>query len=78
MAMKKPTITECIDGKGHGWLIVCEEVDPEGAKWEHRWCQKCGALTQVTYNAQGEPIAVMADDKSYYLMVPKVLNAVIR
>ena len=74
--MKKPTITTCIDGKGHAWLIACEETDERGGKWEHRWCQKCGALTQVTYNEQGEPIAVVNSDKTPFLLVPKVVDAV--
>ena len=76
MALKKPTITSCIDSKDHQWLIVAEETDAQGGKWEHRWCQKCGALTQVTYDGNGQPIAVLNQDKSIYLMIPKVLNAV--
>ena len=78
MALIKPTITSCIDGKDHGWLIVNEETDEAGGHWEYRWCQKCGALTQVTYNDQGQPVAVMNDDQTHFIMIPKVLNAVIR
>lgn len=78
MALVKPTISQCIDGRGHSWMIVSEETDNNGAKWEHRWCNKCGVLTQVTYDESGEPIAVMADDKNLYLMIPKVLDLVIK
>ena len=78
MSLKKPTISSCIDGKGHGWLIVSTETDENGAPWEHRWCQKCGVITQVTYNEKGEPIAALNSDNSHYLMVPKVLDAVTR
>lgn len=76
MALKKPTITHCIDGKDHSWLIVSEETDDGGSQWEHRWCSKCGVLTQITYNESGEPIAVMNGDNTHYLMVPKVLGMV--
>ena len=78
MSLKKPTITECIDGKGHFWMVVSEEVDAHGIQWEHRWCQKCGGLTQVTIDDQGQAVAAMTDDKNYYLMLPKVLSAVIK
>ena len=78
MALNKPSITHCIDGKAHAWMIVSEEKDGSGAQWEHRWCQKCGALTQVTYNENGEPIAVMNKDNTHFLMVPKVLGLVIK
>ncbi|MBF0528789.1 MAG: hypothetical protein HQK55_05875 [Deltaproteobacteria bacterium] len=77
MALQKPTITQCVDGKGHAWMIVSEEGD-DANKWEHRWCQKCGVLTQVTYDPQGQPIAALNDDGTQYLMTPKVLMAVIR
>ena len=76
MALQKPTISKCIDGKDHSWLIVTEETDANNAKWEHRWCKKCGALTQVTYDESGQPIAVMNDDNTHYLMRPKVLDIV--
>ena len=76
MALKKPTITSCIDGKDHIWMIVAEETDAKGGKWEHRWCQKCGVVTQVTYNDAGEPIAVMSANNTHYLLVPKVLDYV--
>ncbi|MEW6267135.1 MAG: hypothetical protein AB1641_29015 [Thermodesulfobacteriota bacterium] len=78
MALQRPNITQCVDGKDHGWMIVTEETDQGGARWEHRWCQKCGVLTQVTYNAQGEPIAVLNEDKTHYLVVPKILSLLIK
>jgi hypothetical protein len=78
MTLKKPTITECVDGKEHAWLIVSEEKDEQNHVWEHRWCQKCGALTQVIFNSDGVPVAVMNEDKTPFVMVPKVLAAVIR
>lgn len=76
MALKRPTITSCIDDKGHAWLIVSEETDDGGQLWEHRWCQKCGALTQVVYNSKGEPIAVKNPNDTPFLLIPKVLLSV--
>ena len=76
MSLKRPTITSCIDGKEHAWLIVSEEGGADDVTWEHRWCQKCGTLTQVTYDGEGNAIAVMNKDNTHYLLVPKVLNAV--
>ena len=77
MALQKPTIVQCVDGKEHGWLIVTEEADNQGTRFEHRWCSKCGSLTQVIYNEQGEPVAVLGpDQKSPYLMVPRIMAAV--
>jgi hypothetical protein len=76
MGLQKPTITTCIDGKEHAWLIVSEETGAGQAAWEHRWCQKCGTLTQVTYDDEGNAIAVMNRDNTHYFLVPKVLNAV--
>ena len=78
MALSKPTITACIDGKEHSWLIVAEEQNDGGQRWEHRWCQKCGALTQVTYNEDGQAIAVLNEDKSHFLLVPKIFGVIIR
>ena len=76
MALKRPTISSCIDDKGHTWLIVSEEKDQNGQQWEHRWCQKCGALTQVVYNDQGEAIAVNNPNNTPFLLIPKVLLSV--
>ena len=59
-------------------MVVSEEVDAQGMHLEHRWCQKCGGITQVIINEQGQAIAAMADDKNYYLMLPKVLSAMIK
>jgi hypothetical protein len=73
MALKKPTISSCVDGKDHLWLIVAEEKNEDQPSWEHRWCQKCGALTQVTYDEAGQAIAVMDQNNSHFLMLPKVL-----
>ena len=78
MALKKPTITDCIDAKEHAWLIVSEETDADGSHWEHRWCQKCGVLTQVIYDEEGQPIAVLNEDGSHYLQTPKVLSMLIK
>jgi hypothetical protein len=78
MALQKPTLTQCLDGKEHAWLIVVEETDASGALWEHRWCQKCGGLTQVTYDASGQPIAVMGEDKAHFFMTPKILGLFIK
>ena len=75
MAYQKPNITQCIDGRNHSWMIVSEE-EINGTSWEHRWCQKCGALTQVTYNEEGEAIAVMDDNGNHYLMQPVILSKI--
>ncbi|MEW5724956.1 MAG: hypothetical protein AB1896_17730 [Thermodesulfobacteriota bacterium] len=76
MALQKPTITNCVDGKEHTWLIVTEENDEQGTRFEHRWCQKCGALTQVVYDENQAPVAVLGPDNNPYLMVPKIMAAV--
>lgn len=76
MALQKPTITVCVDGKDHSWMIVADEFDEKKIKFEHRWCQKCGALTQVVYNRQGESIAVLSGENTPYLMVPRIMSAV--
>lgn len=77
MALQKPTITQCVDAKGHAWMIVSEEGGGDN-RWEHRWCQKCGVLTQVTYDQDGQPLAVMNDDGTHFLVVPKILLALIK
>ncbi|MDR1921080.1 MAG: hypothetical protein LBS31_04965 [Candidatus Adiutrix sp.] len=81
MALQKPQISTCIDGKGHVWLIVAEETPPEGGqgpRMEHRWCKKCGCLTQVGFNSEGQPIVAVDEDGSPHLAVPKILDALIK
>jgi hypothetical protein len=77
MGIQKPTITQCIDAKEHAWLIVAQE-NYQGKPWEHRWCQKCGVLTQVTFNDQNEPIAVLDETGTPYLMTPNVLRMMLK
>lgn len=79
MALQKPTITSCIDGKEHAWLVVAEDFGPEGLnRLEHHWCRRCGALTQVAFDHQDRPQVASAKDGSPYLVTPKILDLVIK
>lgn len=79
MALQKPTIDTCLDGKEHLWMIVCEEAAPGGPadRLEHRWCKKCGCLTQVGYEGD---VAVVATDEdgSPHLAAPRILRALVK
>lgn len=77
MALKKPQITECIDGKAHMWMIVAED-QAEGLYLEHRWCKKCGCLTQVGPGADGQPVVAVDEDGAPHLAVPKILTVLIK
>lgn len=76
MALKKPTITMCVDGKDHAWMIIAEENGHENGSFEHRWCQKCGVLTQIMVSTDGDAVALKGEDGGDYLVLPKVLAAV--
>lgn len=79
MALQKPQISDCIDGKPHTWMIVAEENpgDP-GARLEHRWCKKCGCLTQVGFDSAGQATVAVDDDGSPHLATPKILDVLIK
>ncbi|MDR1044287.1 MAG: hypothetical protein LBP33_04100 [Candidatus Adiutrix sp.] len=78
MALQKPQITSCIDGKAHAWMIVAEDSSGEGGRLEHRWCKKCGSLTQVGFGADGQPIVAVDEDGTPHLATPKILDALIK
>lgn len=81
MAMQKPQIGLCIDGKQHAWMVVAEENVQAGdiGKLEHRWCKKCGCLTQVGISAStGDPVVAVNEAGQPHLAVPKILNIVIK
>ncbi len=76
MKLSKPTINECVDGKKHSWMILADETEKRGYPWEHRWCQKCGSLIQVTYDQDGQVTTVLNPDGSTYFVVPQILNII--
>jgi hypothetical protein len=79
MALQKPDISICIDGKTHIWMIVAEENAPGGtSRLEHRWCKKCGCLTQVGFGADNQPVVAVDEDGSPHLVTPKILAALIK
>ncbi len=77
MALQKPSISECIDGKDHTWMIVAED-SAGGVRLEHRWCKKCGCLTQVGFDADNQPAVAVDEDGSPHLSVPKILDVLIK
>jgi len=79
MALQKPEISICIDGKAHIWMIVAEDASlGDGSRLEHRWCKKCGCLTQVGFGVDGQPVVAVDEDGSPHLAVPKILGAIIK
>ena len=79
MALQKPEISVCIDGKTHIWMIVAEDNSSgEGFRLEHRWCKKCGCLTQVGFGADNQPVVAVAEDGAPHLATPKILAAIIK
>ncbi|MDR2198055.1 MAG: hypothetical protein LBR53_01075 [Deltaproteobacteria bacterium] len=81
MAMQKPLISVCIDGKPHSWMVVAEEAMNNGddiVKLEHRWCKKCGCLTQVGITTAGEPVVAVSDNGAPHLAVPRILDIIIK
>ncbi|UQZ88066.1 hypothetical protein C4J81_02085 [Deltaproteobacteria bacterium Smac51] len=80
MALQKPRISECIDGKAHVWMIVAEEAaqNEPSSRLEHRWCKKCGCLTQVGYGPDNQPMVAVDEDGSPHLATPKILDALIK
>ena len=80
MALQKPQISVCIDGKTHIWMIVAEDNsqgDP-ASRLEHRWCKKCGCLTQVGFGPDDQPVVAVDEDGSPHLATPKILEALIK
>lgn len=77
MALQKPQVTECIDGKAHIWMIVAEDRTDDN-RLEHRWCKKCGCLTQVGFGPDGQPVVAVDEDGSPHLAVPKILSVLIK
>lgn len=77
MALQKPQVAECIDGKAHIWMIVAED-QAEGVHLEHRWCKKCGCLTQVGLGPDNQPVIAVDEDGAPHLAVPKILNVLIK
>lgn len=82
MALQKPQITVCIDNKTHSWMTVAveEKVDQDKCRrLEHRWCRKCGCLTQVGFiTDDSQPVVATNDDDTPYLVNPKILDALIK
>lgn len=80
MALQKPSISECIDGKGHIWMIVAEEGsgDNPADRLEHRWCKKCGSLTQVGFDADNQAAFAVDEDGEPHLAIPRILDALIK
>jgi hypothetical protein len=80
MAMQKPQISACIDGKPHSWMVVAEESIQSGdiTKLEHRWCKKCGCLTQVGIPAEGQPVVAVNESGTPHLAVPRILDVMIK
>ena len=73
MKLRRPTIKECLDGKSHSWMVVNEDTDIiKRVRWERRWCQKCGALTQCTVNAEGVARATLTEDGAPHLVLPQI------
>jgi hypothetical protein len=80
MAMQKPQISTCIDGKPHSWMVVAEESLQSGdiVKLEHRWCKKCGCLTQVGISNDGQPVVAVNEAGTPHLAVPRILDVMIK
>lgn len=80
MALQKPQISTCIDGRDHSWMIITTEAPTPGGDsgLEHRWCRKCGCLTQVGHGPDGMPVAAVGEDGAPYLIVPKILEALVK
>jgi hypothetical protein len=79
MALQKPDISVCIDGKNHVWMIVAEDnSQADGLRLEHRWCKKCGCLTQVGIEPDNQAVVAVSEDGSPHLAVPKILAALIK
>ncbi|MDR1040768.1 MAG: hypothetical protein LBR80_11525 [Deltaproteobacteria bacterium] len=80
MAMNKPQISTCIDSKPHSWMVVSEEPVQNGdiVRLEHRWCKKCGCLTQVGVTATGDPVVAVNEAGAPHLAVPRILDIIIK
>jgi hypothetical protein len=78
--MQKPQISLCIDGKPHSWMVVAEEPAQSGeiTRLEHRWCKKCGCLTQVGISSEGQPVVAVNESGSPHLAVPRILDIMIK
>lgn len=80
MAMQKPQISTCIDGKPHSWMVVAEDAVQSGdiVRLEHRWCKKCGCLTQVGISNEGQPVVAVNEAGTPHLAVPRILDVMIK
>jgi hypothetical protein len=79
MALQKPEISVCIDGKTHAWMIVAEDNSRgDGSRLEHRWCKKCGCLTQVGIGSDSQPVVAVSEDGSPHLAAPNILGALMK
>ena len=58
-------------------MIVAED-QAEGVHLEHRWCKKCGCLTQVGLGPDNQPVIAVDEDGAPHLAVPKILNVLIK
>ena len=70
----KPTVKRCVDGGDHNWLVVNEDTDIiKKTRWERRWCEKCGTLTQVTVDGKGNA-TVLLNGSRPHLVTPKLVQ----
>jgi hypothetical protein len=74
----KPTVKRCVDGGDHHWLVVNEDTDiVKKTRWERRWCEKCGVLTQVTVDDDGNATVLLKGTRPH-LVVPKLVQLMTR
>jgi hypothetical protein len=61
-------------------MVVSSESVEIGdiVKMEHRWCKKCGCLTQVGVTSDGELVVAVGEDGAPHLAVPRILDLVIK
>lgn len=54
-------------------MVVNEDTDIiSQRRWQRRWCQKCGSLTQVYINDEGEAVALLNEKKKPHLVLPQL------
>jgi len=76
MSMQEPGISVCVDGETHSWMIVAEDNSQnDGLRLEHRWCEKCGCLTQVCIGSDNKPAVALNEEGLPYLVTPEILAA---
>lgn len=60
-------------------MIVAEDLSQGAdARLEHRWCKKCGCLTQVGFSTEGQPVVAVDQDGTPHLATPKILAVLIK